>query len=184
MDDDALASVPFFSALSPAARRAVAPYADQIELAAGTQLIEEGERGYLFFVIGSGTAKVFQDGREIRDLGEGDFFGEIALLETSERTASVIAGTPMQLIVLTETAFKRLINLIPGRGRIIAFDGATADAAESASLERVLRKPFCNVERYGSSSRADWQITNMKFAVRHILACKCDHRFGSIDATD
>ncbi len=62
-----------------------------------------------------------------------------------------------------ETAFKRLVNLIPRRGRIIAFDGATPDVAQSASLERCLRKAFCKVERYGASERADWQITNINF---------------------
>jgi CRP/FNR family transcriptional regulator, cyclic AMP receptor protein len=117
VDDEALASVSFFSALSPAARHAVAPYAEQIELAEGTQLTGEGKRGYLFFVITSGTARVFQDDREIRELGEGDFFGEIALLETFERTASVIAATPMQLVVLTESAFKSLVETDPAAAR-------------------------------------------------------------------
>jgi UDP-N-acetylmuramate: L-alanyl-gamma-D-glutamyl-meso-diaminopimelate ligase len=62
-----------------------------------------------------------------------------------------------------ETAFKRLVNLIPRRGRIVAFDGAAGDATESASLERCLSKAFCPVERYGGSERADWRITNLKF---------------------
>jgi UDP-N-acetylmuramate: L-alanyl-gamma-D-glutamyl-meso-diaminopimelate ligase len=62
-----------------------------------------------------------------------------------------------------ETAFKRLVNLIPQRGRIVAFDGAVGDADESASLERCLSKAFCPIERYGSGARANWQITNMKF---------------------
>jgi UDP-N-acetylmuramate: L-alanyl-gamma-D-glutamyl-meso-diaminopimelate ligase len=62
-----------------------------------------------------------------------------------------------------ETAFKRLVNLIPRRGRIVAFDGMAGDSAESASLERCLAKAFCKVERYGAGSRADWQITNVKF---------------------
>ncbi len=62
-----------------------------------------------------------------------------------------------------ETAFKRLVNLIPRRGRIVAFDGSTAQAAESASLERCLSKAFCKVERYGSGPRADWQISNLNF---------------------
>ena len=61
-----------------------------------------------------------------------------------------------------ETAFKRLVNLIPRRGRIVAFDGV-AGAAESASLERCLSKAFCPVERYGAGGRADWRITNLKF---------------------
>jgi UDP-N-acetylmuramate: L-alanyl-gamma-D-glutamyl-meso-diaminopimelate ligase len=60
-----------------------------------------------------------------------------------------------------ETAFKRLVNLIPRRGRIIAFDGMAGDGAESASLERSLSKAFCLVERYGISTRADWRVTNL-----------------------
>jgi UDP-N-acetylmuramate: L-alanyl-gamma-D-glutamyl-meso-diaminopimelate ligase len=60
-----------------------------------------------------------------------------------------------------ETAFKRLVNLIPRRGRIIAFDGMAGDAAESVSLERSVSKAFCPVERYGTSKRADWRVTNL-----------------------
>jgi UDP-N-acetylmuramate: L-alanyl-gamma-D-glutamyl-meso-diaminopimelate ligase len=62
-----------------------------------------------------------------------------------------------------ETAFKHLVNLIPRRGRIIAFDGAGADQREGASLNRVLAKAFCPTERYGTSDRATWHITNLKF---------------------
>jgi UDP-N-acetylmuramate: L-alanyl-gamma-D-glutamyl-meso-diaminopimelate ligase len=62
-----------------------------------------------------------------------------------------------------ETAFKRLVNLIPRRGRIIAFDGVAGEASEGASLERCLSKAFCPVERYGASPRGGWLITDMKF---------------------
>ncbi len=67
-----------------------------------------------------------------------------------------------------ETAFKRLVNLIPRRGRIIAFDGIAGDgmagdAVESASLERCLIKAFCPVERYGAGPRASWRVTDVKF---------------------
>jgi UDP-N-acetylmuramate: L-alanyl-gamma-D-glutamyl-meso-diaminopimelate ligase len=61
-----------------------------------------------------------------------------------------------------ETAFKRLVNLVPRRGTIIAFDGAVADAKESASLERVLAKAFCRVEHYGAGTRANWQVANLR----------------------
>jgi UDP-N-acetylmuramate: L-alanyl-gamma-D-glutamyl-meso-diaminopimelate ligase len=61
-----------------------------------------------------------------------------------------------------ETAFRRLVNLIPRRGSIVAFDGATGDASESSSLERCLSKVFCPVERYGSAARSQWQITNLR----------------------
>jgi UDP-N-acetylmuramate: L-alanyl-gamma-D-glutamyl-meso-diaminopimelate ligase len=62
-----------------------------------------------------------------------------------------------------ETAFKRLVNLIPRRGRIVAFDGATVEASASASLERALAKAFCPVERYGGGPRANWRVANLRF---------------------
>ena len=62
-----------------------------------------------------------------------------------------------------ETSFKRLVNLIPRRGRIVAFDGATVEASESASLERSLAKAFCPVERYGGGPRANWRVANLRF---------------------
>ncbi|MGC2446423.1 MAG: Mur ligase family protein, partial [Candidatus Sulfotelmatobacter sp.] len=61
-----------------------------------------------------------------------------------------------------ETAFKRLVNLIPRRGRIIAFDGFVGDTTESPSLERCLAKAFCPVERYGAGPHANWKVTNLR----------------------
>jgi UDP-N-acetylmuramate: L-alanyl-gamma-D-glutamyl-meso-diaminopimelate ligase len=60
-----------------------------------------------------------------------------------------------------ETAFKRMVNLIPRRGRIVAFDGFVGDAAESPSLERCLAKAFCPVDRYGAGPGATWKVTNL-----------------------
>jgi UDP-N-acetylmuramate: L-alanyl-gamma-D-glutamyl-meso-diaminopimelate ligase len=62
-----------------------------------------------------------------------------------------------------ETAFKRLVNLVPRRGKIVAFDGATGGASESPSLERCLAKAFCPVDRYGAGPQATWRITNLAF---------------------
>ncbi|MFZ1919920.1 MAG: UDP-N-acetylmuramate:L-alanyl-gamma-D-glutamyl-meso-diaminopimelate ligase [Terriglobales bacterium] len=59
-----------------------------------------------------------------------------------------------------ETAFKRLVNLVPRRGNIVAFDGGGAGSA--ASLERCLAKAFCPVDRYGASDRAQWKIADLK----------------------
>ncbi len=58
-----------------------------------------------------------------------------------------------------ETAFKRLVNLVPRRGRVVAFDGGLDG---SDSLERCLAKAFCPVERYGASERANWKISNLR----------------------
>jgi UDP-N-acetylmuramate: L-alanyl-gamma-D-glutamyl-meso-diaminopimelate ligase len=57
-----------------------------------------------------------------------------------------------------ETAFKRLVNLVPRRGRIVAFDST---GTSNASLDRCLQKAFCPVERYGVSDRATWKIDNL-----------------------
>ena len=55
-----------------------------------------------------------------------------------------------------ETAFKRLVNLIPRRGRIVAFD-------QGESLDRCLEKAFCPVERYGTKEKSAWRIPNLRF---------------------
>ena len=54
-----------------------------------------------------------------------------------------------------ETAFKRLVNLVPGRGKIVAFDAG-------ASIERCVAKAYCPVERYGASQKANWRITDLQ----------------------
>src|SRR6202163_2269945 len=58
-----------------------------------------------------------------------------------------------------ETAFKRLVNLVPRRGRIVVFDSGDTS---SESLNRCVQKAFCPVERYGASNRASWKIANLK----------------------
>jgi len=66
-----------------------------------------------------------------------------------------------------ETAFKRLVNLVPRRGRIVGFDGAVGETSESPSLERCLAKAFCPVDRYGTGQRAHWKVTNLRLDPGH-----------------
>jgi UDP-N-acetylmuramate: L-alanyl-gamma-D-glutamyl-meso-diaminopimelate ligase len=61
-----------------------------------------------------------------------------------------------------ETAFQRLVNLIPRRGRIVAFDGFAGEQVGSPSLDRCLARSFCAVERYGAGPRASWRVTNLR----------------------
>jgi CRP-like cAMP-binding protein len=126
VNPDALASVPFFAALSPEALHAVAPHTERIDVPAETQLTDQERRGYLFYVIESGEAAVSQDDRHLRTLGAGDFFGEVAILRTGDRTASVVARTEMRLIAVSESGFRRLVETDP----------ATAQACEAALAER------------------------------------------------
>ena len=64
-------------------------------------------------MIEEGRAEVVRDGRRLAELGPGDFFGEIGLLVTGRRTASVVALTPMRLIVMFEQSFRRLEKELP-----------------------------------------------------------------------
>jgi UDP-N-acetylmuramate: L-alanyl-gamma-D-glutamyl-meso-diaminopimelate ligase len=60
-----------------------------------------------------------------------------------------------------ETAFKRLVNLVPRRGRIVAFDSG---GNHGDSIDRCLQKAFCPVERYGALERANWEIAKLKLS--------------------
>jgi UDP-N-acetylmuramate: L-alanyl-gamma-D-glutamyl-meso-diaminopimelate ligase len=55
-----------------------------------------------------------------------------------------------------KTAFKRLVNLVPRRGRVVAFDG-------SANVSECVSKAFCNVERYGFAQESDWRVADLQF---------------------
>jgi CRP-like cAMP-binding protein len=64
-------------------------------------------------VIEDGTADVIRDGKRIRTIGPGDFFGEIGLLESQRRTASVVATSAMRLIVMTSRDFSSMRSEMP-----------------------------------------------------------------------
>jgi CRP/FNR family cyclic AMP-dependent transcriptional regulator len=106
---DALAACPFFSGLSRGELLEVAKVTEDMEVDEGKTLTREGQSGSEFFVIVEGEASVTKDGQEIRTLAPGDFFGEIALLKDTPRTATVTALTPLRFFVLTRQAFRSLL---------------------------------------------------------------------------
>jgi CRP/FNR family transcriptional regulator, cyclic AMP receptor protein len=108
-----LKSIPLFAGLSDRERADVARFADEVEVSAGKTLAEEGEFAYEFFVIEQGTAEVTKDGRVLATLGPDDFFGEIGLVEAERRTATVVATSPMELIVIFGPNFRRLERELP-----------------------------------------------------------------------
>jgi CRP/FNR family cyclic AMP-dependent transcriptional regulator len=79
----------------------------------GHQLVREGAFAHEFFLIEDGEAAVLQDGERIATLGAGDFFGEIGLLETQQRTASVVATTPLDVIVMFQPEFEQMKKELP-----------------------------------------------------------------------
>jgi CRP/FNR family cyclic AMP-dependent transcriptional regulator len=113
MKIEAIKHVPLFATLSKRELAAVAAIADEIDLADGKELIREGDRGREFFVLLEGSADVSKGNRKIRSLGEGDFFGEIALVAHTPRTATVVARSPIRALVITDRAFKSLLEKMP-----------------------------------------------------------------------
>ena len=110
---DALARCPFFADLSRNELRELAKVTEDMEVEEGKALTREGASGSEFFVIVDGEVAVTKDGSEIRSLGEGDFFGEISLLEDRPRTATVTAKTPLRFFVLTRQNFRALLDKQP-----------------------------------------------------------------------
>ncbi len=108
-----ISKVPLFSQCSKGELQEIAAIADEIDIAEGKELTTEGSPGREFFVIIEGTASVAQDGDQINDLGPGDFFGEVALVKDTPRTATVTATSPVRALVVTRQNFKRLIEHQP-----------------------------------------------------------------------
>ena len=111
---DALRRAPLFENLSRGDLVELAKRTEDVEVEEGKVLAREGDLGSEFFVVVDGEVAVTKDGRELRRLGAGDFFGEIALIwDSPRRTATVTAATPLRFFVLTRQAFRSLIDHHP-----------------------------------------------------------------------
>jgi CRP-like cAMP-binding protein len=113
MDADRMKTIPLFQGLSKHQRERVSTWADEVDLEPGKHLVEQGDFAHEFFVIEEGTAEVIVDGDHVDALGPGDFFGEIALLETERRTASVVATAPLRCIVMHARQFGAMEQTMP-----------------------------------------------------------------------
>jgi CRP/FNR family transcriptional regulator, cyclic AMP receptor protein len=114
MDPRDVQSIPLFAGLSKDDQQVVAQYADEVDVEAGKVLAEEGRLAYEFFAIKDGTAEVKLGGQHTAALGPGDFFGEIGLLAGDRRVATVVATSPMHLIVLTGSQLRAIDSRMPG----------------------------------------------------------------------
>jgi CRP/FNR family transcriptional regulator len=114
---DLLSRVPLFEGLSRAHLGRVAALAEEATYNAGRVIVKRDDPGRAFYVIVDGTAKVVKGkivtARGEADLGPGDFFGELALLDGDRRVATVVAATPMRAIRIERTAFRRLLREEP-----------------------------------------------------------------------
>jgi voltage-gated potassium channel len=105
--------VPLFAECTRAELIEVAISADERNAPAGDRLTEEGRRGREFFVLVDGAVTVRRGGRKLAELGPGDWFGEIAILTYKPRTATVTATSPVRLLVISDRAFRRVVETTP-----------------------------------------------------------------------
>jgi CRP/FNR family transcriptional regulator, cyclic AMP receptor protein len=109
-----LDEIPLFADLTTEERAEIAARLREVTVEAGTALATQGENAYQLFVIESGQADVTKDGEFVRTLSPGDVFGEIGLLATGTRTASVVATSPMRLLAMFLGEFKQIERRLPG----------------------------------------------------------------------
>ena len=108
-----LASVPLFAELSKKELAQIASIAQELDFAAGKQLIREGGPSREFFILLEGSAEVTRGGKKLATRKAGEFFGEIALVVDRPRVATVTTLEPVVALVVTETNFRRLVRQSP-----------------------------------------------------------------------
>src|SRR5262245_61475278 len=129
MDPEQLAGLPLFAELDDGQRAEVAECIREVTVEPGTTVLAQGDNAYEFFVILAGDAEVHKDGQIVTHVGKGDVVGEIGLLVTGARTASIVAVTPMTLLAMFSRDFKRIKDRMPG----------VAESLRSTVRERVAR---------------------------------------------
>lgn len=128
METARLAAIPLFSGLEDEDLAAIASAASEVAAGEGESVATEGDFGHALYAVESGTAEVTSHGQKLGTLGPGDVFGEIAVLASGRRTATVVATSPMRLIALFKpevwalerkapVAAERLRSLIAERRR-------------------------------------------------------------------
>jgi CRP/FNR family transcriptional regulator, cyclic AMP receptor protein len=113
VDPDRLKKIPVFADLSDDERGHIAALAAEVSVPAGKELVREGDYSYDVLAVEEGTARVERHGERIADIGPGDVVGEMGVLERSQRSATVVATSPMLLVTLTSWDVRRLAKSVP-----------------------------------------------------------------------
>jgi len=112
-----LRKIPLFSRLSQRQLNAVARHIDEVQIRKGAVLAKQGTQGLEAVIIVDGRARVEGDGKAIAELTAGDVVGEMSVIDGKPRSATVIAETPMNLLVLHRRDFMSLLETVPGLQR-------------------------------------------------------------------
>jgi CRP/FNR family transcriptional regulator, cyclic AMP receptor protein len=110
---ETLKRVPLFGDLDNRELESIAASMRERTFGAGETVMEEGAGGAGFFVVDTGSAEVTVQGVHRGTIGPGDYFGEIALLTGSERTATITATTDLRCYGLTAWDFKPIVDANP-----------------------------------------------------------------------
>jgi CRP/FNR family transcriptional regulator, cyclic AMP receptor protein len=113
MDPGQLKQIPVFADLDDDALRTIAAFAAEVSAPEGKELVREGDFSYDFMAIEDGTVKVHHGDEIVTELGPGDVFGEMGVLERTQRNASVTATSPIRLLTLTSWDIRRLRSDAP-----------------------------------------------------------------------
>lgn len=116
---DHLASVPLFRGMTNKELREIARATVELQVEQGREFVTQGDVGREAFIIVDGTADVVRNGKSIAKLGAGDCVGELALLDHGPRTTSVVAETPLTVLVLGPREFSGLLEEVPTLSRKI-----------------------------------------------------------------
>jgi CRP-like cAMP-binding protein len=120
VDASRIAAFEPFAGLPPEELDELAGVMSEVEVEAGAPVVTHGDFGYVLYAIEAGEADVIVDGEVTgRTLGPGDTFGEIALLVTGRRTATIVARTDMRVLSLFDQDFRRLRDRVPELDRTL-----------------------------------------------------------------
>ena len=104
-----LAGCPLFQGVEPAHLEAVGDRATEVDYPAGRVIARQGEIGTGFFIVVEGRVKVIRDGEVLAELGPGDFFGELSVLDRLPRVAQVVAEAPTRCLALASWDFEQAL---------------------------------------------------------------------------
>ena len=108
-----LAGVSFFQGFTHEQLLRVAQLGEEVQVDTGIVLIDQGRVGQECYVILDGEVDVYMSGEHVNTVGAGNMVGEMALVEHRPRNATVIAGSPLQLVGFDTKAFKTLLAEMP-----------------------------------------------------------------------
>jgi CRP-like cAMP-binding protein len=129
-----LCEVPLFEGLSKRHLRRVAKLACIRRFAPGSTMVRAGDAGRTFYVLLDGNAKVVRPGARARRLGIGDYFGEMALLDDSPRSADVVADGEVLALTIDRSGFGKLLRAEPSLAQTLLRTLAARLRAAEASL--------------------------------------------------